>query len=175
MKIVRNILILSMALLFAVACDQGIDPITPVSPGADASAPVIKIIAPAPGYEIKVPDLISPVNIQVEVTDDIELKSVLITFDGKEVANYTSFKDYRRLLADTVYKEVANGDHVITVKATDLQGKVTTQSVNFAKVSPYTKVFPNEIFYMPFEGDYMEMISFQFATKVGSQIGRAHV
>ncbi len=168
MKRTKNILILSMALLFAVACDQGIDPITPVSPGNDASAPVIKIISPAPGYEIKVPDLISPVSIQAEVTDDIELQSVLITFDGKEVANYTNFKDYRRLLADTVYKEVANGDHVITVKATDLQGKVTTQSVNFAKVSPYTKVFPNEIFYMPFEGDYMEMISFQNAAKVGS-------
>lgn len=168
MKIARNILVLSMALLFAVACDQGIDPITPLSPGADATAPVIRIIAPAPGYEIKVPDLISPVNIQVEVTDDIELQSVLITIDGKEVANYTTFIDYRRLLADTVYREVANGDHVITVKATDLQGKVTTQSINFAKVSPYTKVFPNEIFYMPFEGDYMEMISFQFATKVGS-------
>jgi hypothetical protein len=168
MKMTRNILILSMALLFAVACEQGIDPITQVNPGPDATAPVIKIIAPAPGYEIKVPDLISPVNIQVEVTDDIELQSVLISIDGKEVANYTSFMDYRRLLADTVYKEVANGDHVITVKATDLQGKVTTQTVSFAKVSPYTQVFPNEVFYMPFEGDYMEMISFQFATKVGS-------
>ncbi len=168
MKITRNILVLSMALLFAVACDQGIDPITPMKPGSDVTAPVIKIISPAVGYEIKVPDLISPVKIQVEVTDDIELQSVLITFDGREVANYTTFKDYRRLLADTVYKEVANGDHVITVKATDFQGKVTTQSVNFAKVSPYTKVFPNEIFYMPFQGDYMEMISFQFATKVGS-------
>ncbi len=157
-----------IALAFIAGCNEGIDPISQVNPGPDATAPVIKVIAPAAGYEIKVPDLISPVPIQVEVTDDIELQSVLITIDGKEVANYTTFIDYRRLLADTVYKEVANGDHVITIKATDLGGKVTTQTVNFAKVSPYTKVFPNEVFYMPFEGDYMEMISFKNATKVGS-------
>jgi len=168
MKTFKKILLSMVALAFIAGCNEGIDPISQVNPGSDATAPVIKIIAPAPGYEIKVPDLISPVPIQVEVTDDIELKSVIITIDGKEVANYTKFIDYRRLLADTVYKEVANGDHVITVKATDLGGKVTTQNVNFAKVSPYTKVFPNEVFYMPFEGDYMEMISFKNATKVGS-------
>ena len=49
MKMTRNILILSMALLFAVACEQGIDPITQVNPGPDATAPVIKIIAPEIG------------------------------------------------------------------------------------------------------------------------------
>lgn len=168
MKTLKRIIFGIVALAFFTGCNEGIDPITQVSPGQDAASPVIKIIAPAAGYEIKVPDLISPVNIQIEVTDDIELKSVSIKMDGKEFAKFTDFKDYRRLLADTVYKEVVNGDHAITVEATDLGGKVSTQTVNFAKVSPYTKVFPDEVFYMPFEGDYMEMISFQSATKVGS-------
>jgi hypothetical protein len=168
MKTFKKIIINIVALALIAGCNEGIDPITQVNPGSDATAPVIKIITPAPGYEIKVPDMISPVTVQVEVTDDIELKSVSIKMDGKEFAKFTEFKDYRRLLADTVYKEVANGDHSVTVEATDLQGKVSTQTVNFAKVSPYTPVFPNEIFYLPFEGDYMEMISFQNATKVGS-------
>jgi hypothetical protein len=168
MKMTRNILALSMLLLFAAACDKGIDPISPLNPGADATAPAIKIIAPVEGYEIKVPDLVSPLTIQLEVTDDIELQSVSISLDGKELTSYTTFKDYRRLLAEYTYPEVQNGDHVLTVKATDLEGKTSTTTVNFAKVSPYTPVFPNEIFYMPFEGDYMEMISFQYATKVGS-------
>jgi hypothetical protein len=168
MKALKKIIISIVALAFIAGCNEGIDPITQVNPGSDATAPVIKIISPAPGYEIKVPDLISPVSVKIEVTDDIELKSVSLKMDGKEFAKFTDFKDYRRLLADTVYKEVANGNHSVTVEATDLGGKVSTQTVNFAKVSPYNKVFPNEIFYMPFEGDYMEMISFQNATKVGS-------
>jgi len=168
MKTFKKIMISMVALALIAGCNEGIDPISQVNPGPDATAPVIKIISPAPGYEIKVPDLISPVTVKIEVTDDIELKSVSIKMDGKEFAKFTDFKDYRRLLADTVYKEVANGDHTVTVEATDLQGKVSTRTVNFAKVSPYNKVFPNEIFYMPFEGDYMEMISFQSATKVGS-------
>lgn len=168
MKTLKRIILSFVTLALIAGCNEGIDPITQVNPGQDAASPVIKIIAPAAGYEIKVPDLISPVNVQIEVTDDIELKSVSIKMDGKEFAKFTEFKDYRRLLADTVYKEVANGDHAITVEATDLGGKVSTQTVNFAKVSPYTKVFPNEVFYMPFEGDYMEMISFQSATKVGA-------
>ncbi|HSO86244.1 MAG TPA: LamG domain-containing protein [Draconibacterium sp.] len=168
MKTFKKIMISIVALAFIAGCNEGIDPISQVNPGTDATAPVIKIISPAPGYEIKVPDLISTVDVKIEVTDDIELKSVSIKMDGKEFAKFNEFKDYRRLLADTVYKEVANGDHSVTVEATDLQGKVSTQTVNFAKVSPYNKVFPNEIFYMPFEGDYMEMISFKNATKVGS-------
>ncbi len=169
MKTYNKLIILALGFLIINACSQNyIDDISKVGQGTDATAPVIKIIAPVEGYEIKVPDVVSPVTIQLEVTDDIEIQSVSISLDGAELTSYTTFKDYRRLLAEYTYPEVQNGVHVLTVKATDLEGKTSTSTVNFAKVSPYTVVFPNEIFYMPFEGDYMEMISFQNATKVGS-------
>lgn len=168
MKIINKILTAVLALFMVTGCYEGIDPISYVAPGADASAPQIIVVTPAEGYQIKVPDLTAPISIQVEVTDDIELKQVVVAIDGVDVKTYTDFRDYRRLLATHVQEGITNGDHVITVKATDIEGKTSQKDVHFAKVSPYTPKFPGEIFYMPFEGDYMEMISFKFATKVGN-------
>ncbi len=168
MKILKNIFAGLFILLFAAACNEGIDPISRVDPGADASAPVIKINSPAEGYQIKVSDVVAPVTINLEVTDDIELGSVSLKIDDTEVKSYSDFKDYRRLIAEFVYESISNGSHVLTVTAKDLEGKTTTSTVNFEKVSPYNKKYASETFYMPFDGDYMELISFDYATKVGS-------
>lgn len=170
MKIFKYVLVGLFAIVFATACNQGIDPITSVDPGPDGTAPVITIKYPTEGTKIQVPTLIASINIQFEATDDIELKSVAILIDNVEITSFTTFKDYRRLVEEYLYNNVTNGAHKLTIKATDLNGKVTNTTVNFEKKPPYTPLYAGETFYMPFDGDFVEKISFKEATKVGSPV-----
>ncbi len=168
MKLLKYISVFILAALFAVACNEGIDPISQMDPGPDESAPVVTITSPANGYQIKVPETVAPVTISFEATDDIELGSVSVKLNGSEIKKYSEFKDYRRVMDQFVYDNVTNGAHVLEITATDLEGKTTTASVNFEKVSPYTPKYAGETFYMPFDGDYMELISFQSASTIGN-------
>ena len=133
MKIFKQIIIGITFVFMAVACNEGIDPISKVDPGDDLAAPVVKIRYPAEGTEIKIPALIASVDIEFEVTDDIELQSVKVNLDGIELKNYTEFTDYRRLVDEFSYDNVTDGNHTLSVIATDMEGKSTTGSVNFAK------------------------------------------
>ncbi|MGB5418183.1 LamG domain-containing protein, partial [Algibacter sp.] len=54
------------------------------------------------------------------------------------------------------------------VQATDIEGKTTSAEVNFSKQPPYSPLFDGEVLYMPFDGDYRDLISFQIASQVGS-------
>jgi len=155
-------------LLQIVSCNDGIDPITAVDPGADTSAPTVTVKYPLEGTTIKVYDIITSINIKFEVNDDIEVASISVKMDGTEIANYTEFLDYRRVLKELTYDNVTTGDHVLTVTATDLDGKSTTATVNFVKEPPYTPLFAGESFYMPFDGDFIELISITYADEVGS-------
>lgn len=168
MKNIKILIASLLFLLFAAACNEGIDPITAVAPGADASAPVVTIKYPTEGVKIQVPELLATINIQFEVTDDIELKSISVLMDGTELTSYASFKDYRRAVEQYTYNKVSNGVHTLTIKATDLGGKVTNTSVKFEKKPPYVALYAGETFYMPFDGDYVEKISFKAATIVGT-------
>lgn len=169
MKTINRILFFVLAVFVAGACTQNyIDDISKVEPGSDESNPVVTITSPANGYEIKVPETVASVTISFEATDDIELSTVSVKINGSEIQKYTDFKDYRRLVDELVYDNVTNGAHVLEITATDLDGKSTTATVNFEKVSPYNPKYAGETFYMPFDGDYMELISFETATKVGN-------
>ncbi|NMC40263.1 MAG: LamG domain-containing protein [Bacteroidales bacterium] len=168
MKDFKNILILSAILAFAVSCNEGIDPISYVAPGPDQAAPVVNIKYPVEGTRIQVPELIGSVNIQMEVTDDIELKSVLVKIDGAQITSYSDFKDYRRLVTEYLYTNLTNGSHTLTVTATDIENKSTTGTVHFEKKPPYTPLYDGETFFMPFDGDYVEKITFATATVVGT-------
>jgi len=168
MKILNYFTALAVSTLFLTACNSGIDPISEVSPGTDASAPVVNVSYPLEGTKIMVKEDITAITIGAEVTDDIELKSVVFNIDGTPIKSYTDFKDYRRLLASYNFAQVTNGKHVLTVVATDLSGKTTTQTINFAKTAPYKAIYPGEIFYMPFDGSYTELLNIADATKVGS-------
>lgn len=170
MKFLKNIIVLVLGLIVLASCEQGIDPITKVAPGTDESAPVINITYPVEGAQIQVPELIASMNITFEVNDDIELKSITVLMDGVEIASYADFKDYRRILQELLYDNVTNGNHVLTITATDLSGKSSTATINFGKTPPYVAKYDGEIFYMPFDGDYMEMISFKNAAVVGSPL-----
>ncbi len=168
MNSLKHILFYTVAVFFVVACDQGIDPISHVDPGPDEAAPQVTLKAPTTGYEIKVPEPVSPVLISFEASDDIELGTVTVTLNGNQIASFDEFKDYRRFIHEFEYDSVPIGSHELTVTATDLEGKSTSESVSFDKVPPYVPIYQGEIFYMPFDGDYMELNSFQAATVVGN-------
>ena len=168
MKIVKHIAFLVMAVFWIAACDDGIDPISRVEPGTDEEAPVVRIQAPVEGYQIQLPDALAPVTIRFEASDDIELGSVVVNLNGNQIASYNEFIDYRRFIHEFTYDSVPTGAHVLEITATDLEGKSTSASRNFEKVPPYVPKYEGEIFYMPFDGDYLEMISFREATEVGS-------
>jgi hypothetical protein len=168
MKRYKYIILGLLILFFAVACNKGIDPIGFVAPGTDESAPAIKITYPVEGTSIQVNELLTSVNIKFEVTDDIELKSISLKMDNVELINYSSFLDYRRAVKEYLYTSLTNGNHTLSIVATDLEDKSTTTSVNFTKKPPYEPLYAGEIFYMPFDGDYMEKISFSNANVVGN-------
>ena len=157
-----------LIILFIASCNDGIDPITEVIPGADATSPVVVIKAPLEGTKFKVNDPFISVNVEFEVTDDIEVGSIKVLLDDAEIASFNNFIDYRRVLETLTADNVATGQHQIKVVATDLEGKSTTATVNFEKEPPYIPLFSDEIFFMAFDNDYTELISVVPATKVGT-------
>lgn len=168
MKILNHILLIIVAAFVVISCNEGIDPITKVDPGADESAPQISIVYPVEGTQIKIAESIATITIQFEVTDDIELGTISVKMDGTQLATYNEFIDYRRFVGEIVYDQVTIGQHTLTIETADLEGKKTTQSVNFDKVSAYDPLYNGEIFFMPFDGDYMDLISIKTATAIGT-------
>jgi hypothetical protein len=168
MKILKNILFAVCAAFITAACNEGIDPISRVEPGEDQSAPVVKITYPLEGTRVQVTEDVAPIDIQFEATDDIEVEKIVVSLDGAQVATFDDFKDYRRTVQTYTYETLANGEHTLAISATDLSGKTTSASVEFEKIPPYQPVFAGEVFYLPFDGDYMELVSIRNATKVGS-------
>ena len=158
------------ALLFLTfSCKDGyIDDITQVAPEPDESAPEVTIDFPLEGTQIQVPELVTSINIQFEVTDDIEIGSISVSMDGSEIASFTDFKDYRRAVLEYLYDNVTNGPHTLTITAIDLDGKTTTESVEFEKTPPYIPIYDGEILYLPFDGDYMDLVNFITPTVVGN-------
>lgn len=155
-------------MLFIASCDDGIDPITAVDPGDDAGAPTVEIIYPTEGTEVTGLELIVPINIEFQVVDDIEVASIVLNIDGVDLITYDSFLDYRIINEEYTYDSLTSGDHIVTVTATDLAGNITISSVNFSKAPPYEALFAGEVFYMPFDGTYTELLSITDATEVGS-------
>jgi hypothetical protein len=154
-----------MATMF-FACEEGIDPVSPLEPEADATPPTVVINYPGDGVLIRVREDVTPIKIEVEVKDDIEIKSVAVLMDGATVTEFTDFRDYRHAIESYVYAGLTNGTHILTVEAVDLSGKSASASSRFEKVQPYTPL-EGEIFYMPFDGDYLELVSIVEAAKVG--------
>lgn len=168
MKIFKNMLLIVFAVFFATACNDGIDPITPVDPGEDKEAPVVILKNPTEDVIIPFTDVETDLDIEFEVTDDIEVASVVLSFDGNELGSYNDFKDYRRFLSTVMQEDVALGEHTVQLKATDLSGKETIESLTFEVSNKYVAKYDGEIFYMPFEGGlYMELLSETEATVVG--------
>ncbi|MDR5589536.1 LamG-like jellyroll fold domain-containing protein [Christiangramia sediminicola] len=157
------------SLLLFTSCEyDGIDSITPVDPGADEGAPEITITAPAEGNTIKVLEEVSSINIKFKVVDDIEVANIDVMVDGNMIASMNEFLDYRIVNEEVVFDNVTNGEHTVTVTATDLDGNTASKTVNFSKEPPYTPKFQNEYLYMPFDGDYVDLITLKTSDVTGN-------
>ena len=170
MKIFRQILIYAILTIFVVGCEQDsyIDPISKVEPGSDEEPPVVNLNYPSDGTAIRVKEDTTSIDIKFEVRDDIELQSIVFELNGNQIGELTEFKDYRRVVDTYTYDDVTNGEHTLTITATDMTGKSTSQSVNFEKIEPYKPEYDGEIFYMPFDANFMELVSITNATEEGS-------
>ena len=165
----RTKFLLIAVLLIASACTDGyIDEITQVQPGADESAPAITINYPLEGTLIRVVEDVTSIDIQFSATDDIEIANVILELNGTQIAEINEFKDYRRAVEEFTYDNLTNGEHTLTITVTDASGKSTSQSVSFEKVEPYRPIYDGEIFYMPFDGDNLELVTITAATREGN-------
>tara|TARA_R110002049_G_scaffold665_2_gene3926 strand:+ start:969 stop:2078 length:1110 start_codon:yes stop_codon:yes gene_type:complete len=158
---IRFTLIMLMALI-AVSCTDGyIDDIAFVAPGTDNVAPEIQINFPNEGTQIRVVEDVTAINIDFAIEDDIEIEKVSLNMDGTEIASFNEFIDYRRFLKKYTFETLTNGQHVLEVIATDMSGKTATKSVTFEKTEPYQPIYEGEVFYAPFDGDYVELVRLQ--------------
>lgn len=164
----KQLLLIGM-LIAAFGCKDGyIDDIKGAPQGTDVTAPTVTINYPFEGAKVRVVEDVATININVSTADDIEIESVKISLDGDELVEYTDFIDYRKATNVYQYTQLENGDHELTVVATDKTGKSTTKSVNFTKAEPYSPTYPGEIIYFPFDGDYADLITLEEGTPAGT-------
>jgi hypothetical protein len=159
-----------LAFLFILAgCErEGIDPITKVEPGQDEGAPQVNIKYPQQGTVIKEASELSNITIDLEVEDDIEIQEIVVLVDGQEVETFTEFTDYRIALKKVTFEGLSMGEHTVTVRATDIEGKETVKTTTFSKEPPYIAMYENEIFYMAFDKSFLELIELEDPEQVGN-------
>lgn len=181
MKTYIRLIISVLAVLAFHACDQEyIDPVSRVDPGPDQSEPLVEITYPTGDVIIPFTDTETDLNLEIEVVDDIEIQSIKMTLNGSELTTFNQFKDYRRALESFHIESVPIGNYSLVVTATDLSGKSNTKTLQFEITNKYVPKYAGEIFYMPFEQLFMELISETNATVVGNpgftngKIGKAY-
>src|SRR5690606_2240672 len=145
-----------------------IDELEIVAPGTDAEAPHITVAYPLDSTLIRVNEDETPIENQVMLADDIEMQDIDVQLNGTSIATLNEFVDFRKEIESFTYDNLTNGQHSLAVVATDLSGKSTTHTVNFEKVEPYRPIYDGEVFYMPFDGDNVELVTIRNATRVGS-------
>lgn len=170
MNTINNYLLGLFACMFMlISCEyDGIDPLTQVDLGADAGSPEMTINFPNEGSAIKVPEAVAAINIKFEVVDDIEVDMIEVLVNGNQIATFNDFLDYRIVKKEVTFDNVTNGEHTLTINATDIAGNTTSKTVNFSKEPPYTPKFAGEFFYMPFDGDFTELINIYMGDKTGT-------
>lgn len=171
MKILKTIFICSLFAMFTISCEQELDPIKSVKPGADVEDPTVVINFPIAGKVVRVMPDNPVVNLTVTALDDIELKSVTFKVDDQVVGTKESFLDYRRAIVTQSMTDLADGPHVLVVEVEDMTGKFVSATRNFEKITatPYTPL-DGEVIFFPFEGTLKDDISKTSATKVGSPV-----
>ncbi|MBW3468682.1 LamG domain-containing protein [Arthrospiribacter ruber] len=167
-------LILTILFLALSSCEQSyIDDIQEVDPGEDMEAPSINVNFPLEGTQIRVVEDVTNITIDAEVTDDIEIEWVIFILNGEEITRFDDFRDFRRALLQYEFEGLENGDHLLEIVARDIVGNETSESVSFTKLEPYRPVYDNEIFYLPFDGDFTELVRISNPTVSGTGLGFA--
>lgn len=158
-------------ILLLTSCEyDGIDELTEVDPGADSGSPELTISYPNEGSTIKVPEAVTSMNIKFEVVDDIEIDMIEVLVNGNQIATFNEFVDYRTAKKEVVFDNVTNGEHTLTINATDMAGNTTSKTVKFSKEPPYTPKYAGEFFYTPFDGDFTELVNIAMADETGSPV-----
>lgn len=169
MKLINKFVLFFLLAGLTLTCERtGIDPISSVDPGPDQGNPVVEISFPLEGSVIQVLEAVTTVDIKFEATDDIELSEVKIDFDGNQIASFSDFLDYRRYVGNYSYDQVTDGTHTITVTASDISGKTSSASVTFTKEPAYVPLYAGEVLYMPFDGDFIDLVNIRQPTVNGS-------
>jgi len=171
MKILKYIAVWVSSMALLISCNEGIDPINPVSPGSDTEAPTAAINNPGPGGLIMVEEG-APLAVDLVAEDDIELESVTVFIDGIEYVKVTEFKDYRRYapIGGLMVEGVETGGHTLKLTASDKSGKSTTsEEVQFTLVviGSFEPAY-GEIFYMSFDNLFLEYASVTEPTIIGT-------
>lgn len=165
----NSYLTLAGLLFLGSACkDSYIDEIAPVAAGSDEAAPEVTVTFPSEGTMIRVTEDVTSIEIKFEVRDDIEIGEIKVQLDGTEIGSYSDFKDYRRAVVTLPYDQLDNGEHVLAITATDLSGKTSEETVNFEKAEPYQPEYDGEIFYAPFDGENLELVTLTEAEATGA-------
>lgn len=165
----NSYLTLAGLLVLSSACkDSYIDEIVPVAAGSDQTSPEVNVTFPSEGTMIRVTEDVTSIEIKFEVRDDIEIGEVVVQLDGAEIGSYSDFKDYRRAVITLPYDQLNNGEHVLAITATDLSGKTSEETVNFEKAEPYQPEYDGEIFYAPFDGENLELVTLTEAEATGA-------
>lgn len=168
MKNISKHILSLVALILMSSCYEGIDPLTEVDPGPDAGAPTVNVIFPTEGSAIQDIAIESAIDIQFEVSDDIEIQTISVKVDGSQIATFNSFLDYRNFSTTVPHSGITSGEHTVEVSATDISGNTTNTLVNFSKEPPYSPVFNGEFFYMPFDGTFTELVTITDPTQTGN-------
>ena len=135
--------------------------------------PIITFISPNPSGTTVILSIepITSIMIKFQVEDDIEITNISVEVDDDEIANYAEFDNVQSVsIDDLLFDEVSDGEHSVTITATDSDGNITTETVAFIKdyPEPYIPQYDGEVFYMPFEDNYYDLVSQDPAKEIGS-------
>lgn len=158
-----------IAIFFAIGCqdldrpgfgDYPLDPpiITLNTPSADGST------------VIRSNDPTTPITLNFQVEDDIEIFNITVNVDGVDLANMNDFTNVKNVLVDDLVFDASTGTHTLIITATDSNDNVVTLSTTFVieDAPPYNPTFAGEMFYMNFEDNYTDAASNISATEVGT-------
>ncbi|HHP7240642.1 MAG TPA: LamG-like jellyroll fold domain-containing protein [Cyclobacteriaceae bacterium] len=166
--LISKLLFVTLVAILMVSCNEEyIDDISSKPPPQDLTAPTVTVNFPREGTEIKVLEELTNITIDFEVEDDVEIATISVMVNGSSVVTMDEFLDFR-IVKDTVpYEGLGDGEHTVTVTATDIEGKTTSETVNFKKTPPYITKYRGEILYMPFDDSYLDLVGFREPTVVG--------
>ncbi|WP_430409332.1 LamG domain-containing protein [Kordia sp.] len=135
-------------------------------------APIVTLFTPSPDgiTSIQTGETTASVTFKFNVTDDLGISNIVLTLNGEEIYSISSFTDNTSFsLEEFVYDGVPLGNHNIELVATDTDANVTTIAATVEIIEQlYSTLFDGEIFYMPFENDYNELVSSSTAESVGT-------
>lgn len=165
-----NILSIFSIALFLFSCQ---DMYRPELGDYPLDGPVVTFLNPNPSGSTVIQSIqpTAPITIKFDVTDDVALKTVVVKYDAEVLTTYSTFTDVKHLsINDLVKTGVPNGSHTITLIATDSDNNVVTKTADFVKkeAEPYIPKYNGEVFYMPFEGNFYDLVSANPASEVGT-------